>query len=665
MSVTLKQGLMKYKNGQGEFVSINSIGEETTAQQVSEINSAGAEQIAAVQQKGEQTIASIPSDYTNLSNEVDDLKSTINEWDSTIKRFNVTATNGLDATKEDNRSTDVGTGKLRLDTYSGFTSYWFYAKKDSNVFFFDDGLADYVAISIGTNPTGTWQEMGASIYVNCDSAVRYRLSENNLPRFSSPVSVKMGDLIAVTVKGGTNSAYIGLIDADSGLMKLVDDKFTNRGTVASPATCGSLDGVGYYFISSDYLPSDWVNNTTGGILLNYYSNDIYKRYQMAIVYASGNLFFRNYTGTQWSAWHEISEQYIASIAANSFSPRGEISSGTCGDVTGQGFYYISTSYIPLDWPDQSNGGVLLNYYNSSPTRRYQQAIIYGTNEIYTRNYQSSYWKPWVKTKQNNTFFRHSANGNEFRMECGKIEYVLAHTVNNNINLDIWRMYQITYGGSNTITDTTTDIEGPILEHGAADFIGGFHGDEQLDSIKVLLNNVPIALTDDYSVRTRYETLTFYIESTLYRANTITPVIKRNVKIEFENNKLTISNHFKFIVDNFVVDRATSGGLLSIYNSDLNAISFNSDYSCELAADIDATNDHKSKDLTEVDFFTDFGAKVRVKNIIGKENPHYIGFIQHFTWEQNPRIKAYLDVISESTTFNTGDSIRSEFEIIID
>ena len=78
MPITLKQGLMKYKNGQNEYIGINTVGETTSAQQISNVNQAGATQVSAINAKGQEVLASLPSDYTALSDEVSDLKSAIN-----------------------------------------------------------------------------------------------------------------------------------------------------------------------------------------------------------------------------------------------------------------------------------------------------------------------------------------------------------------------------------------------------------------------------------------------------------------------------------------------------------------------------------------------------------------------------------------------------------
>ena len=75
MSVVIKTNAMKYKDSNGDYQGFNAIAQESTAQQLADIESAGQTQITAIQQKGAETYASIPDDYTELSDEVTDLKS--------------------------------------------------------------------------------------------------------------------------------------------------------------------------------------------------------------------------------------------------------------------------------------------------------------------------------------------------------------------------------------------------------------------------------------------------------------------------------------------------------------------------------------------------------------------------------------------------------------
>ena len=60
MPVSSKTVNLKYKNSRGQYVGVNTVGETTTA-----------EQIAAIEAKGEEVLESIPADYSELTAEVD------------------------------------------------------------------------------------------------------------------------------------------------------------------------------------------------------------------------------------------------------------------------------------------------------------------------------------------------------------------------------------------------------------------------------------------------------------------------------------------------------------------------------------------------------------------------------------------------------------------
>lgn len=113
MPITLKQGMMAYKDG-NEYHGINVVGETTTANQVASIQSAGAIAVASVQSAetsavtavqaagtsavtsiqtaGQTARESIPSEYTALTNDVSDLKSAIT----------LSETSSIDPTTTDN-----------------------------------------------------------------------------------------------------------------------------------------------------------------------------------------------------------------------------------------------------------------------------------------------------------------------------------------------------------------------------------------------------------------------------------------------------------------------------------------------------------------------------------------------------------------------------------
>lgn len=86
MPVTIKSSMFQYKDTNGEYVGVDAIADKTTAEQVAQVNSAisakitemasaTATNISAIETKGQQTLNSIPGDYTELSEDVENLKS--------------------------------------------------------------------------------------------------------------------------------------------------------------------------------------------------------------------------------------------------------------------------------------------------------------------------------------------------------------------------------------------------------------------------------------------------------------------------------------------------------------------------------------------------------------------------------------------------------------
>ena len=66
MSIFLRPSSMKIKDANGNYIDTNIFAQESTQ-----------EYLDAIEAKGEETIASIPQDYTNLSNEVSNVKGNL------------------------------------------------------------------------------------------------------------------------------------------------------------------------------------------------------------------------------------------------------------------------------------------------------------------------------------------------------------------------------------------------------------------------------------------------------------------------------------------------------------------------------------------------------------------------------------------------------------
>lgn len=130
MSVTINTGWMKYKNpNSGDYQGIDAIADSSTedrvaainsagATQTAAINSAGSSQITAIEAKGTETRASIPSDYSTLSDDVEDLKSEVGNLSNltTIDKSNL-----VSAINEAAASTTIqdGTVTPNMTTFIG------------------------------------------------------------------------------------------------------------------------------------------------------------------------------------------------------------------------------------------------------------------------------------------------------------------------------------------------------------------------------------------------------------------------------------------------------------------------------------------------------------------------------------------------------------------
>lgn len=89
MPAVIKKAQVHYKDASGQYVSTDVVAEQTTAQKVAQLQAEGAAQMQAIQTKGEQTRASIPADYTALSDQVGNLKSAVNDCEAAIGRTDV------------------------------------------------------------------------------------------------------------------------------------------------------------------------------------------------------------------------------------------------------------------------------------------------------------------------------------------------------------------------------------------------------------------------------------------------------------------------------------------------------------------------------------------------------------------------------------------------
>lgn len=115
-------------------------------------------------------------------------------------------------------------------------------------------------------------------------------------------------------------------------------------------------------------------------------------------------------------------------------------------------------------------------------------------------------------------------------------YDFFHIVKENINYDSWKLISIEICDSdlkklyNTATDDQTECEGALQERYpdgtlAADFVGGFHGDEKIKKITVIVDGVELDMSKDYGL-TACESVQTIVESIIYRCDTTEQVFDR-------------------------------------------------------------------------------------------------------------------------------------------
>lgn len=193
MPITLKQSLISYKDNNGEYHGINTIGEATTAEQVASIQAAGTQALSSVQTAKNQAVTTVqetaaqlvPYDYTQLTNQVEDVK------DAIVK-------------VSDTPPTDKPVNKLWISTSSGTeTDIPTYDEFSDLKSAFETG---YTSITSADLEAGGWDETG-----NKTTASRVIRTKQAYP-------VKAGDYIE-TVPGETALYWTGMVISNGAVVQ--------------------------------------------------------------------------------------------------------------------------------------------------------------------------------------------------------------------------------------------------------------------------------------------------------------------------------------------------------------------------------------------------------------------------------------------------------------
>lgn len=238
---------------------------------------------------------------------------------------------------------------------------------------------------------------------------------------------------------------------------------------------------------------------------------------------------------------------------------------------------------------------------------------------------------------------------------GRHVYALRLKQDESIYLNTWLINHATFDGEYLFNGT--DIEGPIKLKNRDDFIGGIHGDEQIQSIRIIADGADI--TGQQVELSHVKKLALYIESAVHDVGGGEHLFDRVKALTFSGNTLTVENQWMYIAQESTKVVSWPGcGLYSVFAQ--NSLGYTTNQTlmpstASLAWD---------KEINEAMFWVS-GTNVAIRPIRGMQSEYYAGGIQVFQ-EENQRIKVYFDAIhsEEGYEISQGDVLEAAFQIIV-
>ena len=132
-----------------------------------------------------------------------------------------------------------------------------------------------------------------------------------------------------------------------------------------------------------------------------------------------------------------------------------------------------------------------------------------------------------------------------------IRYEYIYIDSDSDNMHQWRVRQIAIADS-ALCDTfllngSNEWEGAILELGAPDFMGGYHGDENNTGIAILVDNKLVCAEEDFEVEC--DRIKITATSLLNRANTPNDNVFARIKVsEWNSEGYSVTNRFELLQD---------------------------------------------------------------------------------------------------------------------
>lgn len=210
---------------------------------IQDIATAGTEQVAAVEQKGAEVRQSIPSDYTELSEDVGELKDTIFEVSGSQ-----TLISGIPGiTKLSGTVTGINAGNpagIKLSVDARYDTYYMPVSKSTSIAF-ASLESKYISLCVAENYSGI--SSGGNVLIG-ENGVRYRKSESNLPGTENPLIVEAGSVIAFSVTAGSEEYVYGFAESLAVKTNFADEVAKTAGVKKKPiiSYTTAVDSSGSY-----------------------------------------------------------------------------------------------------------------------------------------------------------------------------------------------------------------------------------------------------------------------------------------------------------------------------------------------------------------------------------------------------------------------------------
>ena len=279
----------------------------------------------------------------------------------------------------------------------------------------------------------------------------------------------------------------------------------------------------------------------------------------------------------------------------------------------------------------------------------------------------------------------SKTDNKIVIKKGRTTYELQKITDSSINLSTWRWLGMSVDEQTLFHGA--DCEGVVLEQGASDHIGGFHGDETYTDIQIFVDG---ELIDETAVITERicQQIVLLVTSDVYSCiNPTTKLFRRIKKLDWKDNTLNVYNTWEHIGSTPV--SLNSVKLSGMFSADCSCLR---GYACNVVTPVESYDaytmpfenyktlaDFKSigfnKDLDEVTLYGRTGYSITIKSF-DKDQGNYGGRILAYDFDPSVsldegRLKIYLEsyqaVSSTAAGYQIlpGEVLRGHFEITVD